>query len=88
MGTDDDAHAHSRLEAHRPAHSYADPNRGSDPHARLHAHAHIGTDTSADDRGDASADDHNISNSLGIAMQRSVEFLDRYVKGTADGHSD
>jgi dipeptidyl aminopeptidase/acylaminoacyl peptidase len=26
-------------------------------------------------------DDHNISNSFGIAMQRSVQFFDRYVKG-------
>jgi dipeptidyl aminopeptidase/acylaminoacyl peptidase len=27
-------------------------------------------------------DDHNIANSFGIAMQRSIQFFDKYVKGT------
>jgi dipeptidyl aminopeptidase/acylaminoacyl peptidase len=27
-------------------------------------------------------DDHNISNSFGTAMQRSIAFFDTYVKGT------
>jgi fermentation-respiration switch protein FrsA (DUF1100 family) len=30
-------------------------------------------------------DDHNISNSFGTAMQRSVQFFDQYVKGTDGG---
>ena len=27
-------------------------------------------------------DDHNLANSFGIAMQRSIQFFDKYVKGT------
>jgi fermentation-respiration switch protein FrsA (DUF1100 family) len=30
-------------------------------------------------------DDHNISNSFGTAMQRSIQFFDQYVKGTDGG---
>jgi dipeptidyl aminopeptidase/acylaminoacyl peptidase len=33
-------------------------------------------------------DNHNISNNLSTALQRSVEFFDRYVKDTAGGESD
>ncbi len=27
-------------------------------------------------------DDHNLSHSLGLAMERSIAFFDRYVKGS------
>ena len=29
-------------------------------------------------------DNHNISNSFGTAMQRSIQFFDKYVKGLSD----
>ncbi len=28
-------------------------------------------------------DNHNLSNSFGAAMQRTIEFFDKYVKGTS-----
>ena len=32
-------------------------------------------------------DDHNIANSFGIAMQRSIQFFDKYVKNVQDSAS-